>query len=156
MPYSGAPLAAAAPGVPLPKKKPLFYVPLSSLSHDQFRRWVDRRIKQNMEMAKRERERRERTLDEEIRLRDTKPLIYVSKDGEWPIVVVGAGQVYRNDLKEMAERRREKARYRTDDGLPRIKFPDPNVTLRTAVDQFNRGAIGLKVFHIPGNPCART
>jgi len=140
----------------MPKKREPLYVPLSSLTHDQFRRWVDRRIKQNLEMAKREKERRERTLEQEIQLRDTKPVLYVSKDNDWPIVVVGAGKVYYNDLKEMAMKRRDRARYNTSDGLPRVKFADPNVTLRTAVDQYNRGMIGLKVFHIPNNPCART
>lgn len=130
-------------------------VPLAALTPDQRQRWLTKQMQKVEAMAQRERDRRAELEDTDYHksLRNTKPLIYVDKHPDWPIVVVGGGAMFREDMREMARKRRDYPRYK--EGRPRVQFPDPNETLRTIVDQHKRDRVGMRTFHIPNNPLWR-
>lgn len=124
------------------------YVPLSALTPDQRKRWVERQMQKNIERGRQEIERREKAAEREHAARDTKPMMYVDDSSDHPIVIFGGGQHWYNDLKDLAARKREQEWTAPE----RLKQPDPMLTLRTVLDRQKREAVGMKVFHISNNP----
>lgn len=128
---------------------PRLYLPLNDKA--QLRRWLERKIQRNLALAERARIAREQAPDD-YKLRDTKPAIYEYNEADRPIVVIGAGQHYRQDMREMAMRRAERPFLPNG---PKNPKPHPLLTLRTAVDKRKRAETGLKVFHIANNPIGK-
>ena len=129
-------------------------VPLSSLTPEKQRAWARKQMAKIEAMAKAERELKQRRLEwaNDPRRRDEKPMLIVHQAGDRPIVVVGAGQHYRQELKEIAMKRAEAPMFRN--GRRNVQ-PNPFETLRTAADMRVRESIGLKVFHIKNNPLGK-
>ena len=125
------------------------YIPLASLSPDTRKRWLASQLKKIEKMADDQKRALEIKVDNESKLKDTKPLLYVHKDADWPIVVVGAGQSWYNDLVDLAKKRGEQDRFKTHQPTKR---PHPLVTLDTLLDKYNRSVRKTRTFHIKNNP----
>lgn len=90
-------------------------------------RIVARRKKEIEEMARHD------PIEEERSKRDTKPLMYMdTSDPSRPVMVVGGGGMWYEDMKEKAKRLKEKSNPLTDPERPKS---DPNEDLKLAVEK---------------------
>jgi len=119
---------------------------------DDLKRWAEMRIKRNMALATKAKRDAELAKDADKRLQDTKPDLYVYNDADRPIVVIGGGQYFRQELKEMAMKRAERPFLPNG---PRNPKPRPMDTIHTIVDKQRRNAVGHTVFHIQSNPISK-
>lgn len=87
--------------------------------------------------------------DYERRMRDTKPLMYMDTDTRnRPVIVVGGKGMWYNDMKDLAQRLKEKP-----DPAKELPRRDVKADVATAIDRRLRGSRGTTVFHIKNNPC---
>ena len=126
------------------------YLPIRTV--DDLKRWAEHRLKRNIAMAKKAKINAELAKDADRRLKNTKPDIYMYNDADRPIMVIGGGQYFRQELKEMAMKRAERPFLPNGQRNPK---PNPMDTLHTIVDKQRRNAVGHTVFHIKSNPLSK-
>lgn len=85
----------------------------------------------------------------EQKIRDTKPMMYVDTDTRnRPVIVVGGKGMWYHDMKDLAQRLKEKP-----DAAKELPQRDVKADVATAIDRRLRGSRGTTVFHIKNNPC---
>ena len=127
-------------------------VPLTSLSVDRQRAYWRKKAAQVEAMAEAERVKREKRAEwlSDPNRKNDRPLIYIDKNGKYPIVIVSNGEMYRQDMADMARKKREK-----ENMLAKYTLPNISADLHDAADRKLRNSRGVTVFHISNNPLAR-
>ena len=86
--------------------------------------------------------------------KDAKPLVF--RDGRTdthrPVIIVGGGGMWYEDMKDMARRAREKPNPKDD---PYRVRRDPKVDVAESLDRRYRQSRGTRTFHIPNNPLVK-
>ena len=87
--------------------------------------------------------------DYELKHKDTKPLYFEDTDTRGrPVIVVGGRSMWYNDMKDTAQRLKEKP-----DPAKEIPHRDVKADVAAAIDRRLRGNTGTRTFHIKQNPC---
>ena len=127
-------------------------VPLTTLSVDRQRAYWRKKAAQVEAMAEAERVKREKRAEwlSDPNRKNDRPLIYIDKNGKYPIVIVSNGEMYRQDMANMARKNHEK-----ENMLAKYTLPNISADLHDAADRKLRNSRGVTVFHISNNPLAR-
>ena len=128
----------------------MIYLPNSASGQEYLvKKNLERILKKIQAMPEEKRKEAERQILAERERINTKPEAIVETVNGRPIVVVGAGQHWDEDLRDVARRRGEREMF--DKGR---KFTPlhPMETMKIALDKYNRQSVGLTVHHIKNNP----
>jgi hypothetical protein len=93
--------------------------------------------------------------EHERKLRNTKPVYYLDTSSHRrPVLVVGGRGMWYEDMKEKAERLKEKPNPGQDPHFGMVR--DVKADVSVAIDRRQRSDRGTRVFHIANNPLARS
>jgi len=135
------------PAHKLPKQKPMvpFWVP-DHVAYQEHMKRAAKLIEQRMEQQRLEKD-AGFVYERDQKLKDTKPDLIIDRtDPARAIVVVGAGEHWREDLKDMAKRKREQ-----ENPLPHLSKRNRLINdLDRQGEMVKAARKGQRVFHISG------
>ena len=127
----------------------MLYLPQNVAAELKTKKQIEVQLKRIDNMIATDARKKQMKEEWEKRKRETKPLAITQMVNGRPIVVVGAGTMWHDDMVDLAKRRGETEMFQNGRAFTPLH---PMEALRIAKDKWDRQQRGTSVFHIKNNP----